>query len=80
MSTVTRNTLPDDAVLPARWRVALLAPAVALFCAFWLLPMAALLRVSGSEGVIATYTAALTTSRYLGSLFSTVVLLSLIHI
>lgn len=74
MSTVTRTTLPDDAVLPARWRVALLAPAVALFCAFWLLPMAALLRVSGSEGVIATYTAALTTSRYLSSLFSTVML------
>ncbi len=74
MSTVTRTTLPDDAVLPARWRVALLAPAVALFCAFWLLPMAALLRVSGSEGLVATYTAALTASRYLGSLFSTVVL------
>ena len=74
MSTVTRTTLPDDAVLPARWRVALLAPAVALFCAFWLLPMAALLRVSGSEGLVATYTAALTTQRYLGSLFSTVVL------
>lgn len=74
MSTVTRNTLPDDAVLPARWRVALLAPAVALFCAFWLLPMAALLRVSGSEGLIATYTAALTTPRYLSSLVSTVVL------
>ncbi|HWV03929.1 MULTISPECIES: ABC transporter permease [unclassified Ralstonia] len=74
MSTVTRTTLPDDAVLPARWRVALLAPAVALFCAFWLLPMAALLRVSGSDGLIATYTAALTTPRYLGSLFSTVVL------
>ncbi|MCT7306658.1 ABC transporter permease [Ralstonia wenshanensis] len=74
MSTVTRTTLSDDAVLPARWRVALLAPAVALFCAFWLLPMAALLRVSGSEGLVATYTAALTTPRYLGSLFSTVVL------
>ena len=74
MSTVTRTTLPDDAVLPAGWRVALLAPAVALFCAFWLLPMAALLRVSGSDGLIATYTAALTTPRYLGSLFSTVVL------
>jgi putative spermidine/putrescine transport system permease protein len=74
MSTATRTTLPDDAVLPARWRVALLAPAVALFCAFWLLPMAALLRVSGSEGLVATYTAALTTPRYLGSLFSTVVL------
>ena len=74
MSTVTRTTLPDDAVLPARWRVALLAPAVALFCAFWLLPMAALLRVSGSEGLIATYTAALTTPRYLSSLVSTVVL------
>ena len=74
MSTVTRTTLPEDAVLPARWRVALLAPAVALFCAFWLLPMAALLRVSGSEGLIATYTAALTTPRYLSSLVSTVVL------
>lgn len=68
------TTVPEDAVLPARWRVALLAPAVALFCAFWLLPMAALLRVSGSEGVVATYTAALTTPRYLGSLLSTVVL------
>lgn len=66
--------MPEDAVLPARWRVALLAPAVALFCAFWLLPMAALLRVSGSEGLIATYTAALTTPRYLSSLVSTVVL------
>ncbi|WP_197357874.1 ABC transporter permease [Ralstonia pseudosolanacearum] len=60
--------------MPARWRAALLAPAVALFCAFWLLPMAALLRVSGSEGLLATYTAALTTPRYLGSLVSTVVL------
>ncbi|MFW6166488.1 MAG: ABC transporter permease [Ralstonia sp.] len=70
----TPPTLRDDAVLPARWRVALLAPAVALFCAFWLLPMAALLRVSGSEVLIATYTAALTTSRYLSSLLSTVVL------
>ena len=74
MSTVTRTTLPKDVVLPARWRVALLAPAVALFCAFWLLPMAALLRVSGSEGLIATYTAALTTPRYLSSLVSTVLL------
>lgn len=68
------RTLPDDAVLPARWRGALLAPAVALFCAFWLLPMAALLRVSGSDGLLATYTAALTKPRYLGSLVSTVVL------
>lgn len=74
MTAAARPTMPEDAVLPARWRVALLAPAVALFCAFWLLPMAALLRVSGSEGLIATYTAALTTPRYLGSLFSTVVL------
>ncbi|WP_296226320.1 ABC transporter permease [Ralstonia sp. UBA689] len=73
-AAATRPTLPEDAVLPARWRVALLAPAVALFCAFWLLPMAALLRVSGSEGLVATYTAALTTPRYLGSLVSTVML------
>lgn len=73
-AAAARSTLPEDAVLPARWRVALLAPAVALFCAFWLLPMASLLRVSGSEGLVATYTAALTTPRYLGSLLSTVVL------
>jgi len=65
---------PHDAVLPAPWRAALLAPAAALFCAFWLLPMAALLRVSGSEGWLATYAAALTTPRYLGSLVSTVAL------
>ncbi|MDB0570298.1 ABC transporter permease [Ralstonia solanacearum] len=68
------RTPPEDAVLPVPWRVALLAPAIALFCAFWLLPMAALLRVSGSDGLLATYTAALTTPRYLGSLVSTVVL------
>lgn len=74
MTAAARSTVPEDAVLPARWRAALLAPAVALFCAFWLLPMAALLRVSGSEGVVATYAAALTTPRYLGSLLSTVVL------
>ncbi|CAJ0704762.1 Putative 2-aminoethylphosphonate transport system permease protein PhnU [Ralstonia mannitolilytica] len=74
MTAAARPIVPEDAVLPARWRAALLAPAVALFCAFWLLPMAALLRVSGSEGVVATYTAALTTPRYLGSLLSTVVL------
>jgi putative spermidine/putrescine transport system permease protein len=74
MTAAARPTVPEDAVLPARWRAALLAPAVALFCAFWLLPMAALLRVSGSEGAVATYAAALTTPRYLGSLLSTVVL------
>jgi putative spermidine/putrescine transport system permease protein len=69
-----RHGSPADVVLPVRWYAALAAPAAALFCAFWLLPMVALLRVSGSEGWAATYAAALSNPRYLGSLLSTVLL------
>lgn len=35
-----------DLTFPLRWRVALVAPALAVFAAFWLLPMAALVQVS----------------------------------
>src|SRR5258708_6911945 len=35
-----------DITFPLRWRIALLAPALAVFIAFWLLPIVALLQVS----------------------------------
>ena len=35
-----------DLTFPLRWRVALVAPALAVFLAFWLLPMVALVQVS----------------------------------
>jgi ABC-type glycerol-3-phosphate transport system substrate-binding protein len=39
-----RNDAMLDLTFPLRWRVALVAPALAVFAAFWLLPMAALVR------------------------------------
>lgn len=67
-----------DLTLPRPWRVALLLPALAVFLAFWLLPMAALVRISGDGHVIDTYRAVLTNSRYLDSLWQTVVLSALV--
>ncbi|MHB9050372.1 MAG: ABC transporter permease [Thiomonas delicata] len=51
----------------------MLAPAVAIFAAFWLLPMAALARISAGEG-LAGYLAILTNARYLRSLATTLAL------
>ena len=36
----------NDVTFPLRWRIALLAPALAVFIAFWLLPMGALAQLS----------------------------------
>lgn len=51
-----------------------LAPALAFFLAFWLLPMVRLLRVSAEGGFIRTYGAILSHPRYLASLLNTVLL------
>jgi putative spermidine/putrescine transport system permease protein len=57
----------------------LIAPAVAVFTAFWLLPIGRLvvLGASGDAG-IETYVAVLTTGRYVSSLLQTVVLSALV--
>jgi len=63
-----------DLTFPLRWRVALVAPALAVFLAFWLLPMAALVQLSADGHFLATYRALLTNSRYMTSLLQTVLL------
>jgi putative spermidine/putrescine transport system permease protein len=63
-----------DITFPLRWRVALLAPALAVFVAFWLLPMGVLVDVSGNGHAFATYRALVTNARYMGSLGATVAL------
>jgi putative spermidine/putrescine transport system permease protein len=65
-----------DPAVRDRWRaLALALPALAVFAAFWLLPMARLAQVgaSGPEGM-AAYLAVVTNPRYLSSLVSTVAL------
>ncbi|GAB7535230.1 ABC transporter permease [Burkholderia sp. 3C] len=63
-----------DLTFPAGWRIALVAPALAVFAAFWLLPMAVLARVSAGDDLVATYLALLGNARYMTSLASTVAL------
>ena len=63
-----------DITFPLRLRCALLAPALVVFLAFWLLPMAALVQVSGAGHGLDTYRAMLTNERYMRSLVATVVL------
>jgi len=63
-----------DLTFPLRWRIALVAPALAVFCAFWLLPMVALVQVSADGHILDTYRALLTNGRYMRSLAATVVL------
>ncbi|WP_025598797.1 ABC transporter permease [Burkholderia sp. WSM2230] len=64
----------NDITFPLRWRIALLAPALAVFIAFWLLPMGALAQLSGDGHAFATYRAMLANPRYMSSLGATVVL------
>lgn len=64
----------NDVTFPLRWRVALIAPALAVFIAFWLLPMGALAQISGDGHAFATYRAMLTNPRYMSSLGATVML------
>jgi putative spermidine/putrescine transport system permease protein len=63
-----------DITFPLRWRIVLIAPALAVFIAFWLLPMGVLVDVSGNGHAVATYRALLTNERYMGSLIATVAL------
>ena len=66
-----------DLTLPARWRIVLLLPALIIFTAFWLIPIGVLVRISAGNNFFDTYAAILSDSRYLTSLWQTV-LLSLI--
>ena len=63
-----------DITFPLRWRIALIAPALAVFIAFWLLPMGVLVQVSGGGHAIETYRALLTNARYVDSLVATIAL------
>ena len=63
-----------DLTFPLRWRVALIAPALAVFLAFWLLPMIALVQVSADGHFIEAYRALLTNGRYMRSLGATIAL------
>ncbi|HWX11066.1 MAG TPA: ABC transporter permease [Trinickia sp.] len=63
-----------DITFPLRWRIALIAPALAVFAAFWLLPMGVLVEVSGNGHAFETYRALITNERYMGSLGATVAL------
>ncbi|WP_144156581.1 ABC transporter permease [Paraburkholderia sp. BCC1885] len=64
----------NDVTFPLRWRIALLAPALAVFIAFWLLPMGALVQLSGNGHAFDTYRAMLGNPRYMTSLGATVLL------
>lgn len=63
-----------DITFPLRWRLALMAPALAIFAAFWLLPMGVLVQVSANGRAFDTYRALVTNARYMGSLGATVAL------
>lgn len=63
-----------DMTFSARARALLLAPALALFAAFWLLPMVLLVRLSGNGNFIGTYWAILSNPRYMSSLLATILL------
>ena len=63
----------DSSDATTSWRALCIAPAVAFFAAFWLLPMVRLLVLPADKGW-ATYLAVLTESNYLASLLNTLVL------
>jgi putative spermidine/putrescine transport system permease protein len=63
-----------DLTLPAHWRMLLLLPALIIFIAFWLIPIAVLVRISAGNDFLHTYAAILSDSRYLTSLWQTVAL------
>jgi putative spermidine/putrescine transport system permease protein len=64
----------QDSTFSIRARVFLLAPALAVFCAFWLLPLVALLQASAVPDAFTAYREVLTNARYLHSLLATVAL------
>jgi putative spermidine/putrescine transport system permease protein len=63
-----------DITFPLRWRIVLLAPALAVFIAFWLLPVVALMQLSADGHAFETYRMLLGNGRYMRSLGATVVL------
>ncbi|WP_206996811.1 ABC transporter permease [Trinickia mobilis] len=63
-----------DITFPLRWRIALIAPALAVFAAFWLLPMGMLAQVSADGHAFDTYRALIANARYMRSLGATVAL------
>lgn len=75
MSTGSRRPAAgrDAARSRSAWLTVCLAPAVAFFAAFWLLPIARLVSLPASKGG-QTYFAVLTESKYLASLMNTLLL------
>ncbi len=63
-----------ELTFPLPWRIALVAPALAVFVAFWLLPMVALARLSAGDAFVPAYLALLGNARYMTSLAGTVAL------
>ena len=50
----------QDSTFSTRARIFLLAPAIAVFCAFWLLPLVALLQASAVPNAFTAYREVLT--------------------
>ena len=63
-----------DITFPLRWRIVLIAPALAVFVAFWLLPIGVLVQASADGHAFETYRALLSNARYMKSLGATVAL------
>src|SRR5260370_19603032 len=64
----------QDSTFSTRARIVMLAPALAVFIAFWLLPLVALLQASAVPDAFTAYREVLTNARYLHSLLATVAL------
>src|ERR1700710_385699 len=64
----------QDSTFSTRARIVMLAPALAVFTAFWLLPLVALLQASAVPDAFTAYREVLTNARYLHSLFATIAL------
>jgi putative spermidine/putrescine transport system permease protein len=78
MTDASRSARPagaqrDTGNATQNWRALCIAPAVAFFAAFWLLPMVRLLALPADKGW-STYFAVLTEANYLTSLLNTLVL------
>jgi putative spermidine/putrescine transport system permease protein len=69
--------MQGDSTFPVRARVALVAPALAIFVAFWLLPLVTLVQISAmpdAHGAFGVYQSVLSNARYVRSLLATVML------
>lgn len=68
------ESIMSESTFPLPLRVALFAPAMAFFAAFWLLPVVLLVRISADGHPVTAYWAIVTNANYLHSLLNTVVL------